>query len=153
MSKTFRTVRRALVGISLLAVGLIAAPAATSVVHAAGLEGGGEFHPLTPQRIYDSRTYDGGPVNEPAPGPKPITPGHSRFDINVLGVGGVPGDPSKVLAVEVNITVTGVDLAAGSQGGVLAAYASGSQPATLSSLLNYRAGDVVSNNAILSPGA
>ncbi len=153
MSKTFRAVRRALVSTSLLALGLVAVPAATSVVHAAGLEGGGEFHPLTPQRIYDSRDHDGGPIGEPA-GAKAITPDHSsKFDINVLGVGNVPADASKVLAVEVNITVTEVNLAPGAQGGVLAAYASGAPPATLSSLLNFRAGDVVSNNAILSPGA
>ncbi len=93
MSKTFRAVRRALVSTSLLALGLVAVPAATSVVHAAGLEGGGEFHPLTPQRIYDSRDHDGGPIGEPA-GAKAITPDHSpKFDINVLGVGSeLPAD-------------------------------------------------------------
>lgn len=148
MDKTFRRIRRALVSMSLLAAGLVAAPAATSVVHAAGLEGGGEFHPLTPARIYDSRNSDGGPVNESSPGPKPITMDHRRFDVGVLGQGGIPDDPNKVLAVVVNITVTG-----STSGGVLGAYATGSQPATLTSLLNFRTGDLMSNMAILSPGA
>ena len=73
--------RRALVSMSLLAVGLVAVPAAQQVVHADGLNGGGEFHPLAPARIYDSRNFDGGPINEAAPGPKPIAFGHATFDI------------------------------------------------------------------------
>ena len=40
--------RRALVSMSLLAAGLVAVPAAQQVAHADGLNGGGEFHPLTP---------------------------------------------------------------------------------------------------------
>ncbi len=110
--------------------------------------GGGEFHPLTPQRIYDSRPTDGGPINEPAPGPKPISFGTAAFNVSLLGRGGVPADGSKVLAVVVNVTVTNP-----SSGGVLAAYAAGAQPGSLSSLLNFNAGDDVSNLGIVSPGA
>jgi hypothetical protein len=118
-------------------------------VHAVGeeLKGGGEFHPLPPQRIYDSRSSDGGPINEPSPGAKPVSFGHAPFDVNVLGQGGIPSDPSTVLAVVVNITVTGSNTP-----GVLGAYATGAQPATLTSLLNFDANALVSNMAILSPG-
>jgi len=78
--------RRALVSMSLLAAGLVAVPAAQQVAQAAPdcLCGGGEFHPLTPARIYDSRNFDGGPINEATPGPKPIAFGHQRFDVSVL---------------------------------------------------------------------
>ena len=110
--------------------------------------GGGEFHPLAPQRIYDSRPTDGGPINEASPGPKTISFGTAAFNLGVLGRGGIPGDAANVLAVVVNVTVTNP-----SSGGVLAAYATGAQPATLSSLLNFNAGDDVSNLGIVSPGA
>lgn len=135
-----------MLGITVLAAGLVVAPAATSVVHAAGLEGGGEFHPLTPARIYDSRPSS--PVNEPSPGAKPITPGHSAFDVSLLGQGGIPTDASKVLAVVVNITVT-----ESTSPGVLSAKAAGSTPTTLSSILNFDRNGLISNTAILSPGA
>jgi len=136
--------RRALVSMSLLAAGLVAVPAAQQVAHADGLNGGGEFHPLTPARIYDSRNFDGGPINEAAPGPKQIAFGHATFPTQVLGKGGIPNDPSQVLAIVANITVTGP-----SSAGVLAAY--GNKPTNLTSLLNFQANDVVSNNAIISP--
>jgi hypothetical protein len=145
MESTFRRIRRAVIAVGLVAAGLVIAPAATTVVHAAALEGGGEVHPLTPARIYDSRTFDGGPINEANPGPRAM-PG--TFDVSVLGQGGIPTDASKVLAVVVNITVTG-----STSPGVLGAYAAGSQPATLTSLLNFKTGMLVSNMAILSPGA
>src|SRR3954451_4098590 len=147
MSSTLRMFRRALVGMSLLAVVSVAVPAAQQVVHADGLNGGGEFHPLTPTRIFDSRTFDGGPINDPAPGPQPIAFDHRSLDGSVLGQGNIPADPSQVLAIVANITVTG-----SSSGGVLGAYGKGSNPSNLTSLLNFQAGDAVSNNAIISPG-
>jgi hypothetical protein len=52
-----------------------------------------------------------------------------------------------VLALAVSITVSD-----SSSAGVLAAYGTGA-PASLTSLLNWNAGDIVSNLAILSPGA
>lgn len=154
--KSTQPIKRALAGALLALTAAVVFPlgggAQASPVRPANLDtslaGGGEFHPLTPQRIYDSRTIDGGPINEPAPGPKPISFATAAFDINALGQGGIPTDPSKVLAVVVNVTVTNP-----SSDGVLAAYAAGAQPATLSSLLNFKAGDVVSNLGIVSPGA
>lgn len=141
--------KRALAGALLALTAAVVVPVG-SAAHAApctGLCGGGEFHPIaTPQRIYDSRPYFGGPINEPSPGPKPISFGTATFDVPVLGQGGIPS--SNVLAVAVSITVSEP-----TSPGVLGAYAAGTQPATLSSLLNFTTGDVVSNMAILSPGA
>jgi hypothetical protein len=147
MLSSLRSFRRAIAGTLLLAVGFVAVPAVNHVSADSSLAGGGEFHPLTPARIYDSRNYDGGPVNEAAPGPKAINPATATFDVGVLGQGGIPTDPNKVLAVAVSITVSG-----STSPGVLAAYGTGAKPATLSSLLNFNTGDVVSNLAIVSPG-
>ncbi|MCU1502954.1 MAG: hypothetical protein JWM12_2308 [Ilumatobacteraceae bacterium] len=146
--RSLRSFRRALAGALLLAVGLVAVPAGSHVGADSSLAGGGEFHPLAPARIFDSRTYDGGPINDPSPGLKPISlANNTTFDVAVLGQGSIPTDASKVLAVAVSITVSGSTSA-----GVLAAYGAGAKPASLSSLLNFNTGDVVSNLAILSPG-
>ncbi|MEO5724103.1 MAG: hypothetical protein ABIQ39_05025 [Ilumatobacteraceae bacterium] len=150
--QSLRSLRRGLVGVVALAACLVATPVGTGVVsvHAAGsatLAGGGEFHPLAPTRIFDSRTYDGGPINDPAAGPKPITGVASTFNVNVLGQGGIPTAPDQVLAIAVSVTVT-----APTSQGVLGAYAAGSAPATLTSVLNFNAGQTVANMAILSPG-
>ena len=84
-----------------------AAPLAVSTVSAAGLGAGGEYHPLTPQRVYDSRATDA--LNQGLPGPMPATPSQPTFDISLLGLGGVPDRPADVLAVVVNITVAEPD--------------------------------------------
>ena len=109
---------------------------------------GGEFHPLTPARIFDSRPALA--INDVAPlGAKPLgAPAPATFDIKVLGLGGVPLDPASVLAVVVNITVT--DAGAG---GYLEAYGKGAQPAIRTSIINFGAGDTVPNASIARPGA
>ena len=114
-------------------------------VAAEGLGAGGEYHPLTPDRIYDSRADS--PVNEPAPGPKPATPDQQTFDIDLLGQGGVPDDPAGVLAVVVNITVTEPTGA-----GWLNAYGAGSIDAGLASIVNFSANQTVPNLSIVRPG-
>jgi hypothetical protein len=112
-----------------------------------GLGAGGEFHPLTPARIYDSRP--GLAINEPAPGAKLLgSPAPATFDIGLLGLGGVPDTAADVLAVVVNITVT--DAAAG---GYLEAYGKGAQPVIRTSIINFGAGDTVPNASIVRPGA
>jgi hypothetical protein len=116
-----------------------------SVQAAPGLGAGGEFFPLAPTRIYDSRVES--PVNEPAPGPKAATPDQPTFDIPLLGQGGVPADSSRVLAVVANITVT-----APSASGWLNAFAAGSPPATATSIINFTRGKTVPNLAIVRPG-
>lgn len=137
------------------ALALAALPAASSIaptsVAAApapcsGLGAGGEYHPLPPQRIFDSRP--GSAVNDVQPfGAKPATGAQPTFDIDVLGQGGVPNRPSDVLAVAVNITVTEPTAA-----GWLNAYGRGANGG-LASIVNFTAGQTVPNLAITRPGA
>ena len=110
-----------------------------------GLGAGGEYHPLAPQRIYDSRAAS--PVNESAPGPKPATPAQPTFDIGVMGLGGVPNRPADVLAVVVNITVTEP-----TAGGWLNAYGAGAAGG-IASIINFTQQQNVPNLAIVRPGA
>jgi hypothetical protein len=127
---------------------LPAAPTAMpAAVHAAvgELGAGGEYHPLAPGRIYDSRPESA--VNEPAPGAKPANPNQPTFDLPVLGVGGIPNRPADVLAVVVNITVTQPTAS-----GWLNAYGSGSA-AGVASIVNFSANQTVPNLAIVRPGA
>src|SRR3954447_10471128 len=56
---------------------------------------GGEFFPVTPQRVFDTRDGTGGRL-----GPVPLGQGS---DVTVTGVAGVPA--SGVLAVALNVTV------------------------------------------------
>lgn len=135
----------ALVAATAMVVPSPGAPVA-SVQAAAGLGAGGEFFPLAPVRIYDSRV--GSAVNEPTPGPKAATPARPTFDIPLLGQGGVPADSSRVLAVVVNITVTSPTAS-----GWLNAFATGSPPATDTSIINFTRGQTVPNLAIVRPGA
>ena len=105
---------------------------------------GGEYHPLTPVRIYDSRPPG---INDVAPfGAKPMGPTDPTFDIQLLGLGGVPSSATDVLAVAVSITIDGPASA-----GWLAAYPTGSSGT--SSLLNFSARQTVPNLAIVRGGA
>jgi hypothetical protein len=136
-------VAAALVAALVLPVSPVAVPIAT----AAGLGAGGEYHPLTPVRIYDSRAIS--PVNEPAPGPKAATPSLPTFDIQLLdttNAGGVPNRPADVLAVVVNITVTEP-----TREGYLNAYGAGSEAGT-ASIVNFGTGQTVPNLSIVRPG-
>lgn len=137
------TIVRVLAAVLVVPVAVASPLPADPVTASSGLGAGGEFHPLTPQRIYDSRP--GLAVNEPAPAPKP---GVGVFDIPLLGQGGLPADASDVLGVIVNITVTSPTGA-----GWLNAYGSGAAPAAPTSILNFRAGETVPNLAIVRPGA
>lgn len=73
--------------------------------------------------------------------------GPATFDIDLLGLGGVPPASADVLAVVVNITVT----EPGSNG-YLEAYGKGSAPAKRTSLINFAPNDTVPNVAIVRPG-
>ena len=135
---------------ALVATVVVAAPSpgapAAPVQAAGGYGAGGEFFPLAPTRIYDSRV-GGPPVNEPSPGAKAATPAEPTFPIALLGQGGVPADSSQVLAVVVNITV-----ASPTANGWLNAFATGSPPATPTSIINFTKGQTVPNLAIVRPG-
>ena len=127
-------------------VGVVAAPTLTvSTVSAAGeLAAGGEYHPLTPERIFDSRPTS--PINDVSPfGPKNQGPADPTFDLQLLGLGGVPGSTDDVLAVAVSITIVGPTSI-----GFLSAYPTGA-PGT-SSLLNFAAGQTIPNLAIVRGG-
>jgi hypothetical protein len=114
-----------------------------------GLCGGGEFHALTPARIFDSRLGTLS-INDVAPlGAKPLgAPDPSTFDIGLLGLGGVPAASADVLAVVVNITVTDPTAS-----GYLEAYGKGARPALRTSIVNFSPGDTVPNSSIVRPGA
>jgi hypothetical protein len=139
---------------TLLVIGAAAVvPAGASSVHAAtcatnSLCGGGEFHPLTPTRIFDSRPTLA--INDVAPlGAKPLAaPSPATFDIQLLGLGGVPSTATDVLAVVVNITVTEPGA-----NGYLEAYGKGAKPAVRTSLINFGPNQTVPNVAIVRPGA
>ncbi|MGD9999532.1 MAG: hypothetical protein AB7L17_18255 [Ilumatobacteraceae bacterium] len=141
-------IRRRLALVAAVLVGIVvvpASPVSVTPAAAAGFGAGGEYHALTPQRIYDSRAIS--PVNEANPGPKPADPSAPTFDIQLLGLGGVPTDVNNVLAVVVNITV-----AEPTGEGWLNAYGAGAEAGT-ASILNFDTNQIVPNLSIVRPGA
>src|SRR3954465_13496355 len=131
--------------------GIVAVPGSTLPVHAVtctSLCGGGEFHPLTPVRVFDSRPASA--INDVAPlGAKPLAaPEPAVFDIGMLGLGGMRATAGDVLAVVLNITVTEPGAS-----GYLEAYGKGAKPATRTSIINFTANQTVPNVSIVRPGA
>ena len=110
--------------------------------------GGGEFHPLIPARIFDSRPATS--INDVTPlGAKPLSgPDPATFDIDLLGQGGIPDVTANVLAVVVNITVTEPGA-----NGYLEAYGKGAKPVDRTSIINFAPGQTVPNVSIVRPGA
>jgi len=120
----------------------------TPAYAASGLGAGGEYHPLPPTRIFDSRNG----VNDSAPlGRKPTNPQGSTFNIDILGQGGVPaevgGVNQDVLAVVANVTVVDSTL-----DGFLSIFPTGA-PAGESSLVNFSSVEAVPNLAVIGVGA
>ena len=158
--RALRVAGRAAVSIALIAVATFVGFTGSSddgrTVEAldATIEGaGGEYHPLTPKRILDTR--------EPAPldvaplGRKSFnTSGpESTFNVPIVGRGGLPAfvnngqcADQNVLAVAVNVTV--VDPAGD---GWLRAYGK-SAPEGGSSVVNFKSGETTANTALLRPG-
>ncbi len=141
---------RSLLGVIAIAGAAVVLPAPASsfpVAQAAGeLGAGGEFHSLTPARIFDSRPESA--VNDVAPaGIKPSGPGLPSFDIVALGQGGVPNSAADVLGVVISVAVANQ-----SSAGNIRAYPSGGA-ASGSAVLAYGTGPAVSNLAIVRPGA
>ena len=112
-----------------------------------GLGSGGEYHALTPARIFETR---GAGINNAAPGPRPSSPAGLAFNIDVLGQGGVPAEVGgvnrDVLAVVLNVTV--IDPTAA---GYLSISPTGSG-AGVSSLVNFGQGENVPNLAVVGAG-
>jgi len=113
------------------------------VAYAAGLGAGGEYHPLTPARIYDTRPPG---INSPV-GPIATSPSGGTADVAILGQGGVPASATDVLAVAVSITVVSP-----TKEGYLQVYPTGSTPG-ISSVVNYAAGQTVPNLTVLTIGS
>jgi hypothetical protein len=139
-----------------VAAGLALSPGGGRTVQAVEqpLGAGGEYHPLTPVRILDTRFAE----RDVEPfGRKPLQAkeGSSTFDVVVSGSAGLPefvdgdgdGTDDNVLAVAVNITVV-----APTHEGYLRAFGKGAPEGT-TSLINFKPGETVPNAAILRPGA
>ena len=139
---------RSIVGASLIATLLaltsLSFGSTSPVAHAVpvSLGAGGEYHPLTPDRIYDTRD----PLINTPIGPVLTSPAGGFATVHVLGEGGVPNTATDVLAVVVNITV-----ASPSKAGYLQAYPAGSA-AGISSVVNFVAGQTVPNLMVVTLG-
>lgn len=136
--------RRLAIVVALLVV-LATAPAAsadiidppdTAVPPTPPTAGIGEFHPLSPARILDTRTGLGGISGRFASG--------STKTVDVTGVGGVLA--SGVSAVAMNVTVTGA-----TSNGWLTLFPTGAAKPTASNL-NYSAGQTIANMAVVKVG-
>jgi len=97
---------------------------------------GGEFFPVTPQRVFDTRDGTGGRTG--------ALPFGQAVDVPVTGVAGVPG--SGVLAVALNITVDQPN-----QAGYLTAYPTGGA-APVASNVNFTPGNPVANFVVVGVG-
>ena len=109
------------------------------------LGAGGEFHPLDPQRVLDTRSG----INVLEAGARPLVPGAGQaFDVPLSGMGGLPDmiDDDQVLAVAVSITV--VEPTAP---GYLRAFGTGDVEGE-SSIVNFGPGETVPNMTVLAPG-
>ena len=94
---------------------------------------GGQFHPLTPARILDTRTTN-----------SPIAEGLTR-DVPILGEGGVPNQD--VAAVVLNVTVTEPTASS-----FLTIYPTGAQGVPTASNLNFLAGQSIPNLVVATLG-
>jgi len=149
---SFRSLRSVAALAALCASALVAVGAAggTPIASAqvTSLASGGEYHPVTPTRIFDTR---GAGINDTAPlGPKPANAAGQTFTFDALGQGGIPAEVAganrDVLAVVLNITVDNP-----SRAGYLSIAPAGSAAGT-SSLVNFNAGENVPNLAVVGAG-
>lgn len=112
----------------------------------AALGAGGEYHPVTPTRILDTRVAGSVPTGVRGFGDA------SAFDVKLVGATAVGGGAvvipqSDVLAVVANITVTGSD-----RGGYLTAFPTNIARPDASNV-NFKASEDVPNLAVLRPGS
>ncbi len=133
---------------SLTAVGALRSGSEQTVVEAAGgVDSGGEYHAIEPDRVLDTRLGLGaskiGTVSVP-------TGQGATFEVQVVGPGGLPAladlDSDEVLAVAVSATVV-----APSAPGYLRMFGSGATEGG-SSQVNFQARQTVPNLAIVRPG-
>jgi len=89
----FRRTAVLLIGASTIGLGPILTPTASAQADVASLGAGGEYFPVAPERIYDTKDdVDSGRVSA-----------NGEITVPVVGLGGVPTDG--VLAVAVNVTL------------------------------------------------
>lgn len=138
------TRRAAALALAVASVGVVPAlsGSAPSVAAADDIGAGGEFFPVTPARVLDTR--------DPALDVEPIgrKAANSTFEVPVVGRGGVPDD--NVLAVAVNVT-----LIQAPGNGYLSLRPSDFQPSATdepTTLLNFGQGQTVPNFAIVGVG-
>jgi hypothetical protein len=98
--------------------------------------GGDGFRAVTPSRLLDTRNAIGGPT-------RPF----SAFEMRTLKVAGVGGVPSNATSVVVNVTAANV-----TGSGFTTVFPAGTTLPTASNL-NYRAGDVRANLAVVRVGS
>lgn len=145
-----RRIRRLAVAaaVAIASVGIAASASSVPVgAQSTTLGAGGEYHPLAPARILDTRSG----INDPAPmGRKPTSPQGATFDVDILGNGGIPaevaGVNADVLAVVANVTV--VD---STSDGYLSIFPTGAARGE-SSLVNFSPTEAVPNLAVLGVG-
>lgn len=132
----------------------------TGVVSAQlGIDAGGEFHPLSPKRILDTRS-GADSINDVDPkGPKKAGFGtgtsirNGEFDFDPLGLGGLPEVADEILAVVATISVVSP-----TRNGFLAVYPKGvvfggpDGTGDVSALITYSPGQSVPNLAIVGVG-
>ena len=106
------------------------------------ISAGGQYHPMVPQRILDTR-----PQSQVGPYSTPLGPGETR-NVQVAGVQGVPA--SGVGSVVLNVTVTNP-----TQGSFLTVFptAAGPNPPPNASNLNFYAQETIPNLVVVSLGA
>ncbi len=142
-----RPLRRGVLVLVLLAalVGVVPASSPAPVsAQSGGLGAGGEYHPLTPARILDTRNA----ALDVAPGgKKAMSRTGTAFSFPVLGKAGVPTNGDEVLAVVLSVTVVDPD-----NNGHMTVYPKGASAGT-SSLVNFKAGTNVPNLAIVGVGS
>lgn len=148
-SETPRRSRRRTLFVAICAVLLVSSLAgalssdgsASAQIAPGELGAAGEMHVVTPSRIVDTRIGTG-----VAAGARPVRLQGRSFDAAVVGVGGVPAQSNRVLAVLANITVTDATV----PGYVTASPCCG-DPVTASNI-NFSPGRTVANMAIIRPG-
>lgn len=123
----------------LLTAGALAATSATAGAASIGAGPGGEYQPIVPARVLDTRTGQGGARAKVAAG--------QSIDVQVAGVPGTDVPADGVLAVTLNVTVTNPTIAT-----YVTAWPTGA-PRPLASTANVAAGRSAANLAVVGVGA
>ena len=145
---SFRRVRRVL-GVGAVAAAAIVGgalpPFGLPAAHAA-LGAGGEYHPVTPARVLDTRQPGSSPTGVRGFGAS------NAFTVQITGANTIAGVPSGVPASDVLGVVATITVAGTNRSGYLTAYPAGSALPNASNV-NFLAGADASNLALLRPGA